>query len=449
MLPPGPVSRIPGRLAISLVRDRLAFLQRTTAEFGDVAFFRINGAPFAVLNHPDLVRDVLVTRHQQFHKGIGLERAKMLLGDGLLTSEDERHRRQRRLMQPAFHRERVARYAETMVQYAERRQAGWRNGTTLDLSREMGALTLAIAGKTLFDADVEREERHVGEALTSALTSFNLALLPFGDRLVKLPIPAARRFRRGRATLDALIHRLIEARRRTGASGDDLLSMLVSVTDEQGDGTGMDDVQIRDEVITLLLAGHETTANALAWTWHLLSRHPESEARLHMEVDALAARSLRADDLSSLPFTRAVFAESLRLYPPAYLVGRRALTAYDVPGTGYQLPARTVVFLSQFLLHRDARFWDEPLAFRPERWLTTGAAARHRYAYFPFGAGPRLCIGEQFAWMEGTLVLATLARRWQFRPASAADVQLEPIVTLRPRNGLPMRTVARTGGQSP
>ena len=449
MFPPGPTSIIPGRIALAFARDRIAFLEDVARRYGDVVFFNVGPASFALLNHPDCVRDVLVTRHRLFHKGLGLERARMLLGDGLLTSEDARHLRQRRLMQPAFHRERIAHYGGTMVRCAERRQQEWREGATFDVAAEMAAVTLSIAGFTLFDADVERDARDIGDALNAALGSFNLAVLPFGDRLSQLPIPPARRFRAARARLDSLIYQLIADRRTAGIDGRDLLSMLIAARDDDGDGTGMTDEQIRDEVVTLILAGHETTANALTWTWHLLAAHPDVEARLHAEVDAVCGDRLPTTaDVPSLPLTRAVFAESLRLYPPAYLVGRRALTAYDVPGTSYVLPERTVVLVSQYLLHRDTRFWDEAERFLPDRWLGADNAggARHRYAYFPFGAGPRICIGEQFAWMEGVLVLATLARRWRFERHAHGVVRLQPIVTLRPRGGL--RMVARRRGES-
>jgi cytochrome P450 len=438
-LPPGPSSIIPGKVALAFARDRIRFLGDAARRYGDVVHFKVGPVSFALLNHPDFVRDVLITRHRLFHKGIGLERARMLLGDGLLTSEDERHLRQRRLMQPAFHRERVAAYAETMVQCGERRMARWREGETVDVAREMASVTLAIAGQTLFDVDVEQEAPDIGEALNAALSSFNVAMLPFGDRLSRLPIPPARRFHAARARLDAIIYRLIAERRATGARGHDLLSLLVAARDEEGDGTGMNDEQIRDEAVTLILAGHETTANALAWTWHLLAAHPDAERRLHEEVDRVCGqRSPTVQDVPQLVFTRAVLAEAMRLYPPAYLLGRRAQVDYDVPGTPYVLPARTVVLVSQYLLHRDPRFWENADQFRPERWLDREAAAHHRFAYFPFGAGSRICIGEQFAWMEGALVLAAIARRWRFDRRPGHVVALQPIVTLRPRHGLPM-----------
>jgi cytochrome P450 len=431
---------VPGRLAFAFARNRIDFLQNAARRFGDVVSFSAGHTTFAFLNHPDYVRDVLVTRHRLFHKGLGLGRARMLLGDGLLPSVDERHRRQRRLMQPAVHRDRVAAYAGTMVRCAARCQERWRHGARMNVATEMAALTLAIAGYTLFDADVEREAHEIGDALNAAFASFNLAVLPFGDRLSRLPLTPGRRFQSARARLDAIIYRLIAERRAAGARGADLLSMLVAARDEEGDGTGMNDEQIRDEAVTLILAGHETTANALSWTWHLLSSHPAAAERFHAELDAVVgARLPSAEDVPRLPFTRAVLAEALRLLPPAYVLGRRAVAEYDVPGTPYVLPARTVVLVSQYLLHRDPRFWEAADRFDPDRWLTAEAGgARQRYAFFPFGAGPRICIGEHFAWMEGILVLATLGRRWAFESATAAEVPMQPIVTLRPRGGLAM-----------
>jgi cytochrome P450 len=439
LLPPGPSRRLPGTMAFAFSRGRLQLLQRLTRKYGDVVYFEVAGAPFTVLNHPDFARDVLVTRHRAFHKGVGLERARMLLGHGLLTSEDDFHARQRRLLLPAFHRERIVGYADTMVLHTRRRSEAWRAGSVIEVAREMAALALAIAGKTLFDADVEEEASEIGEAVSSALASFNFALLPFGDKLVNFPIPPAIRFKRARARLDATVYRLISERRATGATGRDVLSMMVSARDVEGDNAGMTDEQIRDEAMTLLLAGHETTANALTWTWYLLSQHPEVEARLHAEVDAvLGRRDASAGDLPQLPYARAVVAESMRLYPPAYLVGRRALEPYAIPGTDYVVPARTVVLISQYLLHRDPRFWDDAERFVPERWLDEGRAERHRYAYFPFGAGTRICIGEHFAWMEAILALSTIAQRWQLRLVPGQKIEMQPIITLRPKGGIKM-----------
>ncbi|MEO7179967.1 MAG: cytochrome P450 [Gemmatimonadaceae bacterium] len=426
------------------MRRPLDFFTGLARTYGDVAGFRIAGQPVVLASDPNLIRDVLVTHGRTFHKGRGLERAKMLLGEGLLTSEDELHLRQRRLAQPAFHRARIAAYADTMATYAARRAEGWRDGQTLNVSHEMAAYTLAVVGKTLFDADIEAEAPEIGEALSAAIAAFNFSVLPFGELLVKLPLPMTIRFRRGRERLDATIYRLISERRAAGDDRGDFLSMLLLAHDTEGDGTGMSDLQLRDEAMTLLLAGHETTANLLAWSFYLLSQHPEAEARLHAEVDAVRAESLGAEDLARLPFTRAVLTETMRLFPPAWIVGRRAIKEYALGD--HDLPARTIVLMSQWIVHRDPRWWPDAGAFQPERWLPGGSAldpARPKFSYFPFGAGTRVCIGEQFAWLEGILALATIARRWRLRLSSGAQVVPQPIITLRVRGGLSMTAHAR------
>ena len=457
-LPPGPRSAIPGMLSARFARDRLGFFEAMAREHGDVSWFRDMGASFALLNHPDLVRDVLVTQQRLFHKGIGLERARLLLGDGLLTSEGAFHLRQRRLMQPAFHRERIAGYGATMGRFAERHVARWRDGVALDASTEMAALTLAIAGKTLFDADVAGDTGVIAGALDESLHAFGLVLLPFGEQLARLPIPPARRFRAAKARMDAVVYRLIAERRAEVAAGardrGDLLTMLVQAQDAEADGAGMTDEQVRDEALTILLAGHETTANALAWSWWFLAQHPETERALHAEVDAVLAsaegapRAATVDDLARLPYTRMVVSESMRLRPPAFVLGRRAMQPYAVPGTPWVLPQGTTVFMAQHLLHRDARFWPDPDRFDPERWRDD-ATSRPKFAYFPFGAGTRVCIGEQFAWMELTLVLATVARRWRLALVPGHRVVPHPVITLRAKHGIRMVAHARDGVSHP
>jgi cytochrome P450 len=441
---PGPRQRYPGEFALAVVRRPLALFEELAQRYGDVAGIRIAGQPVVLVSDPERIRDVLVTHGRLFHKGRGLERAKMLLGEGLLTSEDELHLRQRRLAQPAFHRARIAAYADTMASYAARRSEKWRDGEQLDVAREMAAYTLAVVGKTLFDADIEGEAHEIGEALGASIDAFNLSVLPFGELLERLPLPVTLRFKRGRERLDATIYRLIAERRASGEDRGDLLSMLLLAQDSEGDGGGMSDLQLRDEAMTLLLAGHETTANLLSWTWYLLSQHPESEAQLHAEIDAVPAERLGAEDLARLPFTRAVLSESMRLFPPAWIIGRRALEAYRIGD--HELPARTIVLVSQWIVHRDPRWWPDADRFLPSRWLPGGSAldpARPKFAYFPFGAGTRVCIGEQFAWLEGTLALATIARRWRLRLVPDAPVAPQPIVTLRVRGGLPMTAHAR------
>jgi cytochrome P450 len=450
ILTTGPRQRFPGQFTIAAARDPLTFLTRVARRYGDVVEFSLGGGRAVLLAHPDDIRDVLVTNGRLFHKGRGLQRARLLLGEGLLTSEDEFHLRQRRLASPAFHRTRVESYADTMATYARRRAEQWRDGETLDLSREMAAYTLAVVGKTLFDADIEREAHEIGDALTASIAAFNFMTLPMGELLMRLPFPAVRRFERARDRLDATIYRLIAERRTSGEDRGDLLSMLLLAHDTEGDGSGMSDVQLRDEAMTLLLAGHETTANALAWTWFLLSRNPESEATLHAEVDSLGGALPTAADLVRLPYTQAVIAESMRVYPPAWVIGRTAMT--DYPVRDHVIRKGSLVLVSQWVTHRDPRWWDEAEAFKPERWLGTadggkmgrsGGQRGGKFAYFPFGAGTRVCIGEQFAWMEATLALATFAQRWRLRLVPGRVVEPQAIITLRVRHGLPMTVHAR------
>ncbi|HMV50353.1 MAG TPA: cytochrome P450 [Blastocatellia bacterium] len=442
ILPPGPKQLMPLGNLVSLRRNPIQFLTKVAKEHGDVAYFKLGSQPVFLLNNPDHIRDVLITHNKQFMKGEGLQRAKRLLGEGLLTSEGEFHLRQRRLAQPAFHRARIAGYGATMVEYAQRQSADWQHGEERDIAREMMHLTLGIAGKTLFDADVATEADEIGAALSDAMKLFNYLTLPFSQFLERLPIPAMKRFRQARERLDETIYRIIRQRRESGEDRGDLLSMLIQARDTEGDGSGMTDEQLRDEAMTIFLAGHETTANALAWTWYLLSQNPEAEAKFHAEVDAvLGKRTATAEDFPRLRYTEMVFAESMRVYPPAWIIGRRALTDYQIGG--YQVPARSIILMSQYVAHHNPKYFPDPERFDPERWTPEARESRPKFSYFPFGGGPRLCIGEHFAWMEGVLVMATLAQRWQMRLAPGHPVELEPIVTLRPKYGMRMRLERR------
>lgn len=441
--PPGPSRRLPGFNFFAFRRDRIGFLTRLAREYGDIVHFRVGRQRIFLLNHPEAIKEVLVTHQHNFKKGLALERGKVLLGEGLLTSEGEFHTRQRRLAQPAFHRQRVAAYGQAMVAYAARARDRWSDGAALDIAHEMMRLTLAIVGSTLFSADVESEADELGRALTEVLEMFNLLMLPFAPLLQKLPLPANRRFERGRARLDATIYRMIRERRASGEDRGDFLSMLLLAQDTEGDGAGMSDLQVRDEALTLFLAGHETTANALTWTWYLLSQNPGAEASLHAELDAVLCGHLPGvEDLPRLPYTEMVLAESMRLYPPAWIIGRRALR--DCRIAGYPIPARSIVLASPYLMHHDARYFPDPLRFDPGRWTPEARAARPKFAYFPFGGGARGCIGEQFAWMEGVLLLATLAQKWRMRLVPGHPVELRPLITLRPKHGMRM-TLSRRG----
>ena len=440
--PPGPKNRFPGDLLFRFTRDRLKFLVDLGQMGEDVTCFRLGGQPFYFVNHPDYVRDILITHHRRFMKGRALQIAKLVVGEGLLTSEGAVHLRQRRLMQPAFHSQRIADYATVMTDCADRQAGAWTDDTTLDISEEMMRLTLAIVGRTLFSADVEGEARELGQALSTVLKSFNRYLMPLSEYYRRLPLPFNIRAARAKERLDETIYRIINQRRISGDDAGDLLSMLLLAQDVEGDGARMSDTQVHDEAITLFIAGHETTAQALTWTWYLLSLNPDIERRFHAELDAvIGERSPTVADLRELTFTKRILTESMRLYPPAYAMGRKALE--DCPIGPYTLPKGATVLMSQYTLHRDARFFLEPEQFNPDRWTPEFEATLPKLAYFPFGGGVRKCIGEQFALMEGVLLLASLGRNWQFRVTQGHPVEPYPSITLRPKFGVKMTVQTR------
>ena len=419
-------------------------MRQVARDYGDLARIDVVRTSLFLATHPDLVKDVLVTNNRLFGRGRGHLRMKLLLGDSLLTTDGDVHRRQRRLVQPAFHRQRVESYGDTMALRAEGLANRWRDGSTVELSGEMMGLTLVIVANTLFGATVDHEVEEIGSALTAVFEMFGFALMPFSELFDRVPIPTTIRLRRARARLDATIYRIIGERRKSGRDHGDLLSMLLLAQDtgEEGDGGSMTDVQLRDEATTLFVAGHETTSNALTWAWYALSQHPDAESRMHAELDTvLRGRRPTAADLARLPYTRAVLAESMRLYPPVWGMGRRALTAHTL--AGYDIPRGSLVVVSPFITQRDERFFPDPESFYPERWLDD-KSDRPRFSYFPFGGGARQCIGEQFAWMEGVLLLATLGQRWRLRLVPGHKVEFNPLITLRPKHGMRMTLHTRT-----
>ena len=419
----------------------LGFLTRTAREFGDIAYFRLGPQHVYLVNEPEFIRHILVTNQNNFTKSRALQRAKVLLGEGLLTSEGEAHLRQRRLVQPAFHRPRLIGYSKMMTDYAVRTRERWRDGETLDVASEMMRLTLAVVGKTLFSADVEAEAGEIGEALTAILHMFDLLMMPFSEYLEKLPLPSVRRFEKARGRLDHTIYGMIAERRGGGEDRGDLLSMLLLSRDEDGSG-GLSDQQVRDEALTLFLAGHETTAQTLMWTWYLLSQNPECESRLHEEVDrVLGGRAPTFDDLPQLRYTEMVLAESMRMYPPAWAIGRKSIDAFELGG--YGISKGSILILSPYVTQRDARFFPDPERFDPERWTPEARDTRPKFSYFPFGGGARLCIGERFAWMEGALVVAAIAQKWRLRLVSGHRVEPLPLITLRSKYGMKMTVTSR------
>ena len=424
-------------------RDPLGFLTRNAREYGDVSSWTFGPQRIFLFAHPDHVREVLVANDRSFMKGRALQRTKVILGEGLLTSEDPLHRRQRRLAQPSFHQQRIARYAEVMIEEGERTAERWRSFAEIDVHHEMMRTTLAIVARTLFGAVVDEEADDIGAALSELMEMFPLLLNPFSDLIRKLPLPRIRRFHRAIERLDSTIFRIIEERRASGEDRGDLLSMLLLARDED-DGGAMSDRQVRDEVMTLFLAGHETTANALTWTFHLLGQHAEVERELHRELDAVVGdRAIEPSDYLRLRFTKSVFAEAMRVFPPAWAIGRLALE--DVRIGDVVVPQGAIAIVAQIVTHRDARWWPEPMRFDPSRFAPPDAA-RPKFAYFPFGGGSRVCIGESFAWSEGVLVLAALARRWRLTPAPGSHVEPRGLITLRPKGPVRMRLERRGSG---
>ena len=440
--PAGPGNRRPLREFRATRNNMLGYFQNMAATYGDLSYVRFGMQKIFLFNHPDLIRDVLIQHNKHFAKSRGLIFAKKLLGDGLLTSEGEFHLQQRRMLQPLFHRERIATYGEVMAQYANQHQIAWRDGIEVDIAAEMMQLTLKIAGKTLFDTELHTRTEQLATALATAMELFPLFILPFASILDKLPIPMARRFQQAKRQMDDIIYEMIAEHRAGGSNRGDVLSMLLNARDAESPNQRMSDQQIRDEALTLLLAGHETTAIALSWTLDLLARHEIVLQKLQAEIDAeLGDSPPAAADIARLPFTKMVFTEAMRLYPPAYIIGRQALTEIEIAHTC--IPKGATILMSPYLIHHDARFYDQPEQFNPDRWRHKAIESLPKYAYFPFGGGARICIGEHFAWMEGILVLATMVQNWQFQAINPQPSSLDPSITLRPKGGVPMRILRR------
>jgi cytochrome P450 len=428
-------------------RDPLAFLTALARDYGDIICISMGPIRAYQLHHPDFVKHVLQDNNQNYVKGRIIGRTKILIGEGLFTSEGEFWRRQRRLAQPAFHRERIAGFADTMVRRMAERLEGWEGlalrGTPFDVAAEMNALTLTIAGETLFDRDLSGEAAKAGHALRVALEVTSRRAMTHFVTPIWVPTARNRAFQRAVRTLDRLVYDIIESRRRSNDLGADLLGMLMAARDEET-GEGMSPRQLRDEVMTFLLAGHETTAVALAWSWYLLAKHPTIADKARTEVLAvLSDRNPTLEDLPKLPFARMVVEEAMRLYPPVWGVGRQAVAADEIGG--YEIPAGTIVNLSPWVTHRHPDFWPAPERFEPERFRPGVDRARPRFAYFPFSGGPRLCIGEAFALMEAQIVVAMVLQRYGLTLVDGTTtIEPEPTLTIRPRGGLPMRA-ARIG----
>lgn len=440
-LPPGPKLILGLGLLAELQNDPITLISRLTASYGDTVYFEALGRKFYLFNNPDCVQQILVARQHSFHKGPALDRVRELVGDGLLTSEDELHLRQRRMIQPMFHRQRIAGYADDMVSLTERVIARWQDGVTVDLYAEMTHISLLIISKTLFDTEMEGDSDEIGQVIRTVIASFITNLDPLADIRMRLPLPSTRRILNARKRLNTLIEQMIAERRANGGRGD-LLSMLIAAQDDQDQHHYMSDQQVRDEALTLFLAGHETTASSITWSLYQLAQNPEPARLLRDELDnVLAGRKPTYADLENLRYTRMVLSEAIRLYPPAWAISRISLE--DVKIGDYAVPKDAMLLFSPWIVHRDERYYPEPLKFDPERWTPENVASRPKMSFFPFGAGARICMGEPFAWMEATLLLATIAQQWELHLEPGFSVELFAGITLRPKHGMRMQLAHR------
>ena len=424
----------------------ILLFQHLAQEYGDIAHYKIGWNHIVFLNHPDYIREVLVVQNENFIKERTVQRTKMLLGEGMITSEGPQHRSQRQVAQPAFHRQRIPEYARAMVREAAGLGHRWRHGEQRDMAIDMMQLTLQVVAQTLFATDLREEVDELADAINRIMSLYNfLVMLPAAEWLVHVRPPGLAAFVRARRRIDAVVYRMIAAHRRRNSYGTSLLELMLAASPDR-DTTG--EQSLRDQVITIFLAGYETVANALSWTWYLLSQNPECERRFHDEIDReLQGRLPTFDDVPRLRYVEMILAESVRLYPPAWAMGRYARSDFQLGD--FYLPAKTTVLMSQFITHRDARFFPDPLRFDPERFTSEAKARRTKLTYFPFGAGVRQCIGESFAWMEGVLLLATLAQKWKLRLVPGHPVEPEPLITLRPKYGMRMQLEARDAIRKP
>jgi cytochrome P450 len=418
----------------------IVLFQHLADTYGDIAHYKIGHHHIIFLNHPGYIREVLVVQNDNFIKERTVQRSKMLLGEGMITAEGAAHRAQRQAAQPAFHRQRIVEYASVMVEETADIRDAWHASEQRDIAADMMRLTLNVVARTLFATDLRQEVYELAAAINRIMGLYNfLVMLPAAEWLVHLRPPGLAAFVRARNRIDAVVYRMIDAHRKSGVDQGSLLDLMLAASPASNEESRR---ALRDQVITIFLAGYETVANALSWTWYLLSQNPDCEARFHDEVDSvLEGRLPTAEDVPRLRYAEKVMAESLRLYPPAWAMGRYARNDFALGD--FFLPARTTVLISQFVTHRDARYFPDPLRFDPERFSTEAKAQRPKFTYFPFGAGVRQCIGESFAGMEGVLILAALAQKWKLRLVPGHPVEPQPLITLRPKYGMLMQVEPR------
>lgn len=457
--PPGPTSLLPNKLLRDFIHNPTETLMAITNKYGDIAHFKFGRQHVYLLNNPQFIEDVLVKNHKNFTKSRGLQVSKRLLGEGLVTSEGEYHDRQRRIIQPAFLPNLVKKYGEIVTAHSVNMCGDWKDEEKLDIHKSMINLTSSIISKAVLGSDIQSAEgSQVGDDLLTCAEYFNRLLMPFGELIEKIPIlPMNKGFQKAKKRLDSIVFNMIQEHRNNTANErpkSDLLYTLLEAQDSDAGIKRMTDTQLRDEVMTIFLAGHETTANALTWTFYLLSEYPSVEAKLYeelksvlgngngnggskQEANGLDLRIPTVDDIPNLQYTEKIVRESMRLYPPAWTLGRQAINNYNLDG--YVIPAKSIILMSQYVMHRNPKYFPEPDLFYPERWTRENRIELPRFSYFPFGGGIRGCIGEAFAWMEGILIVATVCRRWRMLHESNHKVELKPLITLRPKYGMKMQ----------
>ena len=470
--PPGPHSILPHKLLRKFIHNPIKTLMDIAYTYGEIAHFKFGRQQHVYLiNNPHYIEDILIRNYKNFIKSRGLQVSKRLLGEGLVTSEGEYHDRQRKIIQPAFHPNHIKRYGDIMTTYAVNMCQRWKDGITLDIHKEMINVTSAIISKAVLGSDIKSEEEgdQVGDAFLTCSKYFNRLLMPFGELIEKIPIlPINKDFQAAKNKLDSIVYSMIKEHRDneskgvSSSQGGDLLYTLLQAQDAEAAIGRMTDSQLRDEVMTIFLAGHETTANALTWTFYLLSQNPIVEAKLYEELCSVlgnegndkdsnssssTSRSKRRrririptiEDIPKLEYTEKVFRESMRLYPPAWTIGRQAINDYKVDK--YVIPAGSIILMSQYVMHRNPLYYSDPDLFYPDRWTKEAKSQLPRFSYFPFGGGIRGCVGEPFAWMEGVLLIATVCQQWKMHhdDTDHNKVELKPLITLRPKHGMRMK----------
>ena len=452
--PPGPHSILPNKLLREFIHNPIKTLMDITYTYGDICHFKLGRQHVYLVNNPHYIEDILIRNYKNFIKSRGLQVSKRLLGEGLVTSEGEYHDRQRRLIQPTFHPNEIKGYGDIMTTSAAQMTQKWQDGMTLDIHKEMMHVTMTIISKAVLGSDIKSEGDEVGNSLLTCMEYFNRLQMPFGELIEKIPVlPINKGYQSAKKRLDSIVYNMIRAHRNSKSKGilqPDLLYTLLQAQDTEAGIGRMTDIQLRDEVMTIFLAGHETTSNALTWTFYLLSQNPTVGDRMYDELQSVLGKSESSDsssrtvtvrDVPKLVYTEKVLRESMRLYPPAWTIGRQAINDYKVDK--YVIPAGSIILMSQYVMHRNQNYYSDPDVFYPDRWTKEAKLQMPRFSYFPFGGGIRSCVGEPFAWLEGILLLATICKQWKMHHDANHKVELKPLITLRPKYGMRMKLERR------